>query len=306
MLDLSIIIVSWNAKAYLLECLQSLKSEANSCQAEIIIVDNASTDGSVEAVREEFSHVKLVVNTANLGFAKANNIGIEQSAGRYICLVNSDVKVLQGCLASMLAYLDHHPHVGLLGPKVFNPDLTLQRSCWKFPTLGNSLSRALGLDTIFPHLTFFPHDTAGVVEVLSGCFLMARREALDQVGLLDENFFMYAEDVDWCKRFGDAGWQAVYLPTATIIHFGGGSSSQAPVKFYIEQQRANLQYWKKHHQRSARAGFFVISLFYQVIRTLRAIVLFGLKPSHRQETKMKLKRSLACAGWLLQHVELIR
>ncbi len=306
MLDLSIIIVSWNAKTYLLECLRALKGEVDSSRAEIIIVDNASTDDSVEAVREEFSHVKLVANTTNLGFAKANNIGIRQSAGKYVCLINSDVKVLQGCLAAMLAYLDQHPNVGLLGPKVFNPDFTLQRSCWKFPTLGNSLGRALGLDTIFPHLTFFPHDTTGAVEVLSGCFLMARREALDQVGLLDENFFMYAEDVDWCKRFRDAGWQAAYLPTATIIHFGGGSSSQAPVKFYIEQQRANLQYWKKHHQRPALAGFFFISLFYQVMRTLRAIVLFGLKPSHRQETKMKLKRSLACAGWLLQHTELIR
>lgn len=306
MLDLSIVIVSWNAKAYLLECLRSLKSEANSCQAEIMVVDNASTDGSVEAVQEEFPNVKLVATKANLGFAKANNIGIKQSAGKYICLVNSDVKVLPGCLAAMVDHVNRHSNVGLLGPKVFNPDFTLQRSCWKFPTLWNSLSRALGVDTLFPGLTFFPHHKTGVVEVLSGCFLMARREALDQVGLLDENFFMYAEDIDWCKRFGDAGWQAVYLPTATIIHFGGGSSSQAPVKFYIEQQRANLQYWKKHHHRLALAGFFLISLFYQVIRTLRAIALYGLKPSHRQETRIKLKRSLACAGWLLQHVELIK
>lgn len=306
MLDLSIIIISWNAKTYLLECLRSLKSEINPHRAEIIVVDNASTDGSVEAVQKEFANVKIIANSANLGFAKANNIGIEHSGGRYICLVNSDVQVLRGCLELMLSYMDHHPEVGLLGPKVLNPDYTLQRSCWKFPTLWNSLSRALGLDTLFPSLNFFPHDTTGVVEVLSGCFLMTRREALDQVGPLDDNFFMYAEDIDWCKRFYDANWQSIYLPAATIIHFGGGSSSQAPVKFYIEQQRANLQYWKKHHHRLARTGFFAISLFYQITRTLRAVALYGLQPSNRRETTIKLKRSLSCAGWLLQNVELIK
>jgi GT2 family glycosyltransferase len=298
MADVSIIIVSWNAKAFLLRCLQSLAKETARCRAEIIVVDNASSDGSAEAVEKVFPQVRLICSNKNSGFAKANNIGIKQSCGRYVALVNSDVKVLPGAIERRLVYMNSHPEIGVLGPKVLNADLTLQLSCRKFPTLWNSLCRSLGVDNIFPSVSFHPHDAVRRVEALSGCFLLARREALEDVGLLDEQFFMYAEDTDWCKRFHNLGWQNVYYPETQIIHYGGASSSNAPVKFYLALQRANMQYWKKHHHRLAQAGFFLISLLHQIIRILHGLVLYFLRPASKQEIKSKIQRSVYCLRFL--------
>ncbi len=299
MLDLSIIVVSWNAKEFLLKCLRSFE-QATSQSMEVIVVDNASSDGSPEAAQKEFSHVRLLRNHTNLGFAKANNLGARQSAGRYLIFANSDVEILPGCLDSMYGYMENHPAIGMLGPKILNPDLTLQPSCRKFPGLWNCLCRSVGLDRIFSGLTFHAHnDVARNVDVLSGCFWMVRRAALPQVGLLDENFFMYAEDIDWCKRFWDAGWEVVYFPAAGVIHYGGASSSHAPARFYLEMQRANWHYWKKHHGWPARSGFLFISLLHHVIRILRSMVLYLLRPSAKQEMKLKIKRSVACVSWLL-------
>jgi hypothetical protein len=306
-LDLSIVIVSWNAKAFLLECLRSLSSETESRRAEIIVVDNASADGSPAAVRNEFPHVKLLRNPANLGFAKANNIGIRQSVGRFVCLINSDVKVLAGCFDLLLAYLEQNPSVGILGPKILNADMTLQPSCRAFPNLWDSLCRALALDTLFPRSSLFgryfmgrwPHDSTRRVDVLSGCFWMVRRQAIDHVGLLDEDFFMYAEDKDWCKRFRKAGWDVVYFPEAQAVHYGEGSSANAPVRFYVEMQRANLQYWKKHHGRPAQMLFLLISVLHQVIRILRGTLSCILKPASASHMKPKIRRSVICLRWLI-------
>jgi hypothetical protein len=307
MVDLSIIIVSWNAKAFLLECLRSLTGEIDDRRTEIIVVDNASTDGSPEAVESEFPNVKLLRNPTNLGFAKANNIGIKQSAGQYVCLVNSDVKILPGCFTRLIDYMEQHSGIGMLGPKVLNADLTLQLSHRRLPTLWNRFCRALALDTLFPNSTAFghgsenlkPNATAVEVEVLSGSFWMVRREALDRVGLLDEVFFMYAEDLDWCKRFRDAGWKVVYFPGAGVIHYGGASSANAPVRFYLELQRANLQYWKKHHSRPAQIVFVFILILHQVVRIFRGILWYLLKPASANQIKPKIKRSVSCLRWLL-------
>jgi len=308
MMDLSVIIVSWNAKEYLQKCLESLIPETMTHVTEIIVVDNASTDGSPEMVKERFPHVKLICNDANLGFAKANNIGIKQSKGKYICLINSDVVVLRGCIDRMLDYMNQHLEIGMLGPKILNPDRTLQPSCMGFPTIWNVFCRALALDTLFPRsrlfggrlMTFWPHNNVCRVEVLNGCFWMVRREALNKVGLLDENFFMYGEDIDWCKRFHDAGWMVVFFPDAQVIHYGGGSSSNAPVRFYLEMQRADLQYWKKHHSRPAWIGYLLITLLYQIVRISGQTVIYILKPSKRRQANLKIKRSVACIQWFLR------
>jgi GT2 family glycosyltransferase len=284
--------------------LRSLAQETKRHRAEIIVVDNASQDGSPEAVENEFPHANVLRNKTNLGFAKANNLGIAQSRGRYLFLINSDIKVLPGCISIMVDYMDTHPAIGMLGPKVLNSDLTLQPSCRRFPNYWNLLGRALGLDSIFPRITFYPHDAIRRVEVLSGCFWMVRKEALKQVGPLDENFFMYAEDVDWCKRFAQAGWQAVYFPDARVIHHGGASSAHEPVRFYLEMQRANLQYWKKHHSRPAQFGFLLISSLRHAIRIFHGMLFYLLKPAAKPEMRLKMTRSLACVGWLLNfHTE---
>ncbi|MCK5509900.1 MAG: glycosyltransferase family 2 protein [Desulfobacterales bacterium] len=300
MIDLSIIIVSWNAKKYLLECLESVRKETASFRTEVIVVDNASTDGSVEAVKKSFPNVKLIQNNKNLGFAKANNIGISQSAGKYMCLINSDVKILEGCIDRMCVYIDEHPSVGILGPKIFNMDMTLQCSCRKFPSLWRNLCGAFAMESIFPRIYYYLIDKAGKVDVLSGCFWMISRKAITEVGLLDETFFIYAEDLDWCKRFRDVGWEIVYFPDAAAIHYGGASSSNAPVKFYVEMQKANLKYWEKHHSRLSQICFMLIVMLHQALRIIRGTVIYSIKPSGREKMAIKIKRSYSSILWLLK------
>ncbi|MBI5644306.1 MAG: glycosyltransferase family 2 protein [Deltaproteobacteria bacterium] len=298
-MDISFIIVSWNAKKYLLECLESIESSSGGYKKEIIVVDNGSSDGSPEAVRKLFPHVKTVLNAANLGFARANNIGIEKSSGRYLCLINSDIKLLKDCVPRLIDFMEAHPEAGMAGPMVLNPDLTLQRTCRKFPTLLRSFLTAIGLDAIYKDLAFFPHKGIEEVDILSGCFLMVRRKALEEAGLLDERFFFYAEDKDWCKRFRDCGWKVVYFPEALAIHYGGGSSANAPVRFYIEMYRANLKYWEKHHGRSSKYVFVLITILYQIIRILKGCLLLVLIPARRGVNLHKINRSAACISSLL-------
>ena len=245
----SVIIVSWNAKSYLEQCLASLTDRVCRYPMEIIVVDNASTDGSPECVRDCFPYVRLIRNNSNLGFARANNIGIAASTGKYVCLINSDVKVLDDCITRLVEYCETHPDVGMVGPRIIGGDGLLQRSCRGFPSLWNMFCRALSLDAHFPRikafsgyaLAYWPHDTQAEVDILSGCFWLIRKGSLTKVGLLDETFFMYGEDMDWCRRFWSGGWKLVFLPSATAIHYGGASSANAPVRFQAEMQRADLQ-----------------------------------------------------------------
>lgn len=303
---LSIIIVSWNAKEYLFKCLNSLIPEIVSYQSEIIIVDNASTDGSPELVRDCFPNVKLICNERNLGFAKANNIGIRESTGEYVCLVNSDIMILRNCFDSMIGFMDKHPQIGMIGPKTLNPDGTLQPSCFSFPTFWNSLCRALALDSVFPKtevfgrrlMTFWAHDSIRSVDALNGCFLMVRREALNQVGLLDEGFFVYGEDIDWCKRFRDAEWDVVFFPKAKAIHYGGASSSNAPIRFYLEMHRADMQYWRKHHGQLGEIGFLLITWVHHIVRIVGMGTIYLIRSSKRKQVLPKIKRSVACIYWL--------
>jgi GT2 family glycosyltransferase len=266
---------------------------------EIIVVDNGSEDGSQEAVRKAFPEVKLIENEANLGFARANNIGIRQSNGRYVCLVNSDVKILDGCIDTLCGYMDQNPSAGIVGPKIFWPDMTLQDSCRQFPSLWTSLCTALKLDRLFPrsaffageHMFYFAHDELRRVDFLAGCFLAIRRVALDQVGLFDEQFFIYAEEMDLCKRFWNAGWGIIFDPGAGAIHYHGASSSREPLRFSIEQQNAVLKYWRKHHSRPDRMAFVVILLFQHLLRAFFAILLYCLRTSERTTITSKIHKN---------------
>jgi GT2 family glycosyltransferase len=306
MFDLSFIIVGWNARELLAACLHSLSSEAKGERAEIIVVDNASTDGSAEHVEKHFPGIRLIRNRTNLGFARANNIGIRNSAGKYVCLLNSDVQVRPGAIARMREYLDRHPAAGILGPRVLRPDGTLQPSCRSLPNLWNTFCRALALDTAFPKSQLFrgevmsvwEHEAIRSVEVLCGCFWMVRREAMNQIGLLDESFFIYAEDLDWCKRFRKAGWQNVYFPEAEVVHFGGGSSSNAPLRFFIEMQRALAHFWEKHHSRPAYGLFLIIQFLHHSLRALSHLLLYPLQASNRNQAAFRINRHIAALRWL--------
>jgi GT2 family glycosyltransferase len=306
-MDLSIIIVSWNAREYLSKCIQSLAGLLTNANSEIIVVDNASTDGSPEMVCAQFPQVRLIRNSKNLGFAKANNIGIRQCTGNYIALINSDVEVLNGCVDRLIEYMKQNSDIGMLGPQILDENGNVQRSCMGFPSIWNTFCRTFALDVLFPNtklfsgymMSYWPHNTTRDVDVINGCFWMIRRQAIDEVGLLDERFFMYAEDKDWCKRFWDAKWKIVYYPEAQAIHYGGASASNAPIKFYIEMYRANLQYWKKHHDRMAQAIFMVFIGLHHIMRLLGQIPLYIVRPAKRSQSLMKIKRSLASLHWLL-------
>jgi GT2 family glycosyltransferase len=303
----SIVIVSWNARDYLVQCLNSVSAEVCRYPLEIIVVDNASTDGSPDCIERQYPKVRLIRNTHNLGFAKANNLGIAQSRGRYLALINSDVKVLPDCITRLVDFCEQHPEVGMAGPRVLGGDGKLQRSCRGFPGIWNMLCRALALDVIFPRSAWFngfllyhwPQDSLLPVDMLTGCFWLVRHQALTQVGLLDERFFMYGEDMDWSKRFWLNGWQLIFIPSAEAIHYGGASSSNSPVRFYIERHRADLQYWGKHHSRPAVFCFFLICCLHLVLRAIGYSLAYVIKRQGRPIYGSKVKRSVACLKWLL-------
>lgn len=306
-MDVSIIIVNWNTRELLQDCLTSVYERTGDIEYEIIVVDNGSTDSSVEMVKKNFPLVNVIENAENLGFARANNIGIKAGKGRYICLINSDITILDDCFGKLMKFMDSNPGAGMAGPKILNADLTIQHSCRHFPSIWNNLCQSLGLNHLFPKSAFFSdwimdywsHDSIRSVDALSGCFWMTRRKALEEVGLLDEDFFIYGEDLDWCKRFRKAGWDIVFYPEAEAIHLGGASSAAAPVKFYIEMQKADLQYWRKHHGISGKIGYMAVILLRETIRTIARGIQYTLCPSQRETSGFKLRRSIASIRLIL-------
>jgi len=304
---LSIVVVTWNCRKYVQEFFGSLAYLFNDPSVEIIVADNASTDGTPELIAQSFPSINLIRNSGNLGFAKGNNIALERCSGEYIALINPDVKVLPGCIERMMETLQSHPDIGLLGPRMLERDALVHRSTMRFPTVWNCFCNAVALDIVFSRFRFFSgylmrdfqFDKTTEVEILNGWFWMTRRKALLEVGGLDERFFMYGEDMDWSRRFKNAKWKNVYLAEASSIHYGGGSSSNSPVRFYIEKHRANFQYFEKHHNPFEQAGFWISVFLYHFFRVLGHGVRYVLPGSNRQERGYKVKRSMACLRWLV-------
>ena len=278
--DVSVIIVNWNTKDLLLKCIQSIHDTTREIDYEIIVVDNGSNDGSQDALNDRFPEVKLIENRRNLGFARANNIGIQASQARYECLVNSDVLVLDGCLDAMLAYMDSHPSIGVLGPKLLNSDMSLQPSCKQMPTIWNNLCVALGLHRLFKnikffngeHLSYLDHNQIKHVQALAGAFLMVRKSAIEKAGLLDDAFFVYGEEIDWCLRFRKKRYEIVFFPKARAIHFGAGSSSKERNRFYRELYVSKLKFYKKHFSKSYSNAIILVHILRQNIRILKCLL----------------------------------
>jgi GT2 family glycosyltransferase len=303
----SIVIVTWNCRKFTGECLDSLHKYRFDPQVEIVVVDNASSDGTPELVSDCYPEVTLIRNDENLGFAKGNNVGIRKSTGQYLFLINPDVQVLDGCIERMLSYMAENPRIGLLGPRMLGMDGKPYRSYMAAPTLWRLFCRALALDALFPKskllggylMPYFDGNSISEVDVLNGWFLLTRREALNEVGLLDESLFMYGDDLDWSKRFRAAGWKSIYFPEVASIHYGGGSSANAPIRFSVEMQRANLQYWQKNFGRASQSMFLVIVWIHQFIRLVVNVFLFVGSRSKRPETAGKIKKCLACLRWAM-------
>ena len=306
-MDLSVVIVGWNAKHYLELCLESLEAAPPRRSMEIIVVDNASADGSAEMIESRFPQVKLIKSPENLGFSKGNNLGIRQCQGKYIALVNPDVIVFSGCLDALSDFLDQNPKVGNVGPRVFNPDMTQQSTCRRFPTLWNNFTSATGLASAFKksrifageHMWYFPHDRTLQVDVLVGCFSMIRREAFDDVGLLDEKLFMYGDDVDWCRRARNAGWDVVFFPGARAIHDRGKITAPFPVRFALAQQRSVLYYWSKHHSIFGVLGIRSIFLFHHLLRYAVALNPGLFRRRQTEQADVRKQVSGACLRELI-------
>lgn len=301
MIDVSVIIVNWNTRHYVLDCIRSLLAYQGQYKLEIIVVDNASEDDSAAAIKAQFPQVVVIENPDNRGFARANNQGIAIARGRYVSLVNSDILFLEDTFTLMLHYMDQNPDVGVLGPKLLWQDQTLQGSCRKSPSIWNTLCPAIGLTALFPRISFFSgehmigyfaHDRIIDVDVLVGAFMMIRRSTLEQVGGMDEQYFMYCEEVDWCKRFVEAGWKIRFFPETKVIHYGGGSSASEPVRFFKEFCLSNLRYWNKHHARPLVISYRLV----MILRYLIRLPFWSILSSVRKDSAMKTKLQSVISG----------
>lgn len=264
-LDLSIIIVSWNVRALLCECLTSIFASpimtaavAGHVPVEVIVIDSASSDGSAEAVAAAFSQVRLTTAADNIGFVRGNNLGLAQARGRYLLLLNPDTRVVGDALAQMLAYMDAHAEVGILGPHTLNSDGSTQSTRRRFPSVTVGLFESTWVQPYAPtglldhyYMRDTRDDQTTQVDWVQGSALLARRAVYEAIGGLDEGYAMYSEELDWCRRAADAGWKAVYFAGAQIIHHGGKSSDQAAARSQIEFHRSKLRYFRKFHGRGA-------------------------------------------------------
>lgn len=259
---ISIIIVSWNVRDLLLRCLTSLRQEADAVETEIIVVDNASQDGTAAAVRAAFPEVRVIANTENRGFTGANNQGLALAGGDCLFLLNPDTEVRPGALLELRRYLAEHPQVGIIGPRLRYPDGSIQPSRRRFPGLLTLFTESTIVQEAWPGLPWFDRfyladrspDETQAVDWIVGAAMFVRGEVYAQIGGLDEDFFMYSEELDWCRRAGAAGWQVIYHPAAEVLHHEGRSSGQVVAARHIRFFSSRVRYTRKYHGRLAAAS----------------------------------------------------
>lgn len=252
-MDLSIIVVNYNGGEVLKNCLDSVIRETKQVNYELFVVDNNSTDGSVDEIRRLFPNTILMENGENLGFAKANNQAIKRSTGKYILLLNPDTVVLSGAIDKLKKFIERKLDAGAVCGKAFNADGTIQYTLGRFPTIANQIGDAISIHRFFPRLSFFQdrlrddiyYQSERQVDWGIGAFLMLRREAIDQVGVLDEQFFMYAEERDLCFRLWQGGWAIYFDPMAEIIHFG---QSRTVPELFAELKKSRIMFISKHYR----------------------------------------------------------
>jgi len=252
LIDLSIVLVSWNTKEYLLPCVESIFQTVKGISWEVIVIDNGSHDGSGTEVKKTFPHIRLIENTRNVGFAKASNQGLGKSSGRYALLLNPDTQVKIGAVEQMVSFMDSHLDAGIAGGQLLNRDGSKQNSISNFPSLATELLHKSLLRRLFPKK--FPgkeKNYSGPIEVDSviGAFMTVRRKAIEQVGSLDEDYFLFFEETDWCFRMKRAGWKVYHVPQAEIYHYQGKSAEAKKKKARVEYYRSRYQFFKKNRER---------------------------------------------------------
>jgi N-acetylglucosaminyl-diphospho-decaprenol L-rhamnosyltransferase len=282
-MTLSVVIVNWNTGDWLFRCVKSVVSDLDGSGVgdyEIIVVDNQSTDGSVQPVNHSFPEVRVVRNTENLGFARATNQGIRQSSGRLVLLLNPDTEVGSGAVDILSRFLEDTPEVGAVGPRLLNPDGTLQISAYPEPTLFREVWRLFHLDSLWPMGSYsmaeWNTENPREVDVLTGACILLRRDVLDQCGLLDEAYFIYSEDQDLCRRLRSRGRRLFWVPRATVVHCGGQSSSQVKTEMFLRLYREKVAYFRKHRGSLSAAAYKTVLLFASLARQgLAPLSLFG-------------------------------
>ena len=306
-LQVSVIIVNWNTKALLADCIRSVQAQTTASH-EVIVIDNCSSDGSADMVRDLFPSVVLIANSDNRGFAAANNQGLAMARGSHLLLLNPDTIILDHAIDKSLDWLSRHPKVGCMGCQVLEGPEVIQRTGFSDPSPLNRAIAELGR----PKLSRFPlfarpfysnwdRKSEKVVDVVSGMFMLVPRAVFEKVGLLDPGFFIYAEEADWCRRIRKAGYTCVFAPVAQIIHLDGGSKSTAQIKskMFVQKQKSHLFYLRKH---SGPLGYaFAKSVF--ILSALLRLCLFGalslLRPSANISARVRLSKA-ALAFQILQ------
>jgi GT2 family glycosyltransferase len=277
-MDLSIIVVNWNTCNFLCQCLKSIYQETKNINFEIFVVDNASRDESAKTVRVEFPQVKLIANQENRGFATANNQAIKQASGEYILLLNPDTIILNNAIGKCLNFFKNRPKIGILGCKLLNSDKTWQPSCRTFPTLLSQVVILLKIHNFFPSLIkkylmleMNPQKMQEVDQVM-GAFFLIKNEVIKKIGLLDEKYWIWFEEVDFCKKAKSAGYKILYWPDASIIHYKAKSFTQAlTIKKQWHLNASMLRYFWKFH---SFFSFLIILLLWPVSMALALIVQF--------------------------------
>ncbi len=254
--ELSIVVVNFNTRGLLHDCLGSIENSQAPPNFELVVVDNASTDGSAEMVESDFPWARVIRNDANRGYAHANNLGLRGCTGRYFLLLNPDTLLPPTALRQMVDFMEANPEVAVAGPKLVRQDGSLDLACRRsFPSPEVSLYRMLGLSRLFArsarfgryNLTFLDPDQPAEVDSVVGAFMMVRASVAGEVGLLDESFFMYGEDLDWAYRIKARGWKVYYYPKVEVLHYKGASSRRHAGKATFEFYRAMYIFYKKHY-----------------------------------------------------------
>lgn len=309
---LSVIVVNWNTGNLLLSCLESVyadlgdlanlddladldgrsgQGERTVIQAEVLVVDSASTDQSLTAAQEQFPQAIYLNSKENLGFGSANNLAFRQARGAYILFLNPDTVVHPGAILTLLKYMEQNPTVGASAARLLNRDGSLQYSCSPEPTLGRELLRMFHLGIVRPD-GYYPMETWDLteplpVQVILGACMFVRRSALDQAGLFDEGFFMYSEEVDLCRRIRLAGWEIHYVPRAIITHFGGQSTRQMAAEMFVQLYRSKIEFFRKHHG-SFQAGLYKLILYLSGLPRLILAPVGRFEPAPRGERHRRI------------------
>ena len=292
-LNLSIVVVNYNTSGLLRDCLRSVYASEGRLAYEVIVVDNCSPDDSVQMVQQEFPRVRLIASRINGGYAYANNLGLQQARGDFLLLLNPDTVLPPAALRDMLQFMMEHPQAGVAGPKLVLADGSLDLACRRsFPTLDVAFFRLVGLSKRYPqsprfnryNMCYLDPDQLTEVDSVVGAFMLIRRQALEQAGLLDERFFAYGEDIDLCYRIKvDLGWKVYYNPAVVVTHYKSQATRQRALKMNVEFYRAMWLFHQKHY---ARRTFFLLNWLTAVGTAglcVLALIINGLRPPEKRK-----------------------